>query len=212
MCSIWPGSTTFAAPRASLSAAWRRTSCPPFICWTGCADRAGQPDSRGRLRSRSSARRRLPSAASLQFEQRNAGPLRSSSWTHVRAAGMCRQTLQSDRSGIFGRAVRADRAKNHAHGDGGGPDPLRLSTLHETRDFLDVRDAVRAYSAILSRGESGKTYFVGSGRSRTLGEMIRLFEARSAGRSRWQLKTVRLPPHRNKGRPRRLRSSAGRRR
>lgn len=55
--------------------------------------------------------------------------------------------------------------------------PFRLSSLHETRDFLDVRDAVRAYSAILSRGESGKTYFVGSGRSRTLGEMIRLFEA-----------------------------------
>lgn len=55
--------------------------------------------------------------------------------------------------------------------------PFRLSSLHETRDFLDVRDAVRAYGVILRKGESGKTYFVGSGRTRTLGEMIRLFEA-----------------------------------
>lgn len=58
----------------------------------------------------------------------------------------------------------------------GGRKPFRLSSLHETRDFLDVRDAVRAYGSILLRGESGRTYFVGTGRERTLGEIIRLFE------------------------------------
>lgn len=50
---------------------------------------------------------------------------------------------------------------------------FRLSSAAETRDFVDVRDAVRAYEIILRRGQSGVVYGIGSGYSRTLGEVAK---------------------------------------
>ncbi|MDT3428346.1 GDP-4-dehydro-6-deoxy-D-mannose reductase [Paenibacillus forsythiae] len=59
--------------------------------------------------------------------------------------------------------------------------PFRLSSRLEQRDFLDVRDAVRAYDCILKRGEPGIVYRIDSGRPRRLGEvaerMLRLTRA-----------------------------------
>ncbi|MDP1421840.1 NAD-dependent epimerase/dehydratase family protein [Peribacillus simplex] len=40
------------------------------------------------------------------------------------------------------------------------------------RDFLDVRDAVRAYEILLKKGKSGEIYDVASGNNCTLGEII----------------------------------------
>jgi GDP-4-dehydro-6-deoxy-D-mannose reductase len=40
---------------------------------------------------------------------------------------------------------------------------LVVGDIDVTRDFSDVRDVVRAYAAILGRGQAGQTYNVGSG-------------------------------------------------
>ncbi|KWX75189.1 hypothetical protein AMQ84_18145 [Paenibacillus riograndensis] len=47
--------------------------------------------------------------------------------------------------------------------------PFRLSSRFALRDFLDVRDAVRAYDCILRSGEPGKVYRIDSGTLRGLG-------------------------------------------
>uniref|UniRef100_A0A4Y8PQQ2 NAD-dependent epimerase/dehydratase domain-containing protein n=2 Tax=Paenibacillus athensensis TaxID=1967502 RepID=A0A4Y8PQQ2_9BACL len=47
--------------------------------------------------------------------------------------------------------------------------PFSLSSAIEERDYLDVRDAVRAYEALLAAGEPGGVYPVASGVNRSLG-------------------------------------------
>lgn len=54
--------------------------------------------------------------------------------------------------------------------------PFRLSSLTEKRDYLDVRDAIRAYDRILTHGASGALYRFGSGRSRSLGDVVDVFK------------------------------------
>lgn len=49
--------------------------------------------------------------------------------------------------------------------------PFILSSRTERRDFLDARDAVRAYAVLLSMGQSGATYQIDSGTERTLYEV-----------------------------------------
>lgn len=49
--------------------------------------------------------------------------------------------------------------------------PFILSSRTARRDFLDVRDAVRAYAVLLSMGQSGTTYQIDSGIERTLYEV-----------------------------------------
>lgn len=49
--------------------------------------------------------------------------------------------------------------------------PFILSSRTEQRDFLDVRDAVRAYAVLLSNGQSGATYQIDTGIERTLYEV-----------------------------------------
>jgi GDP-4-dehydro-6-deoxy-D-mannose reductase len=55
--------------------------------------------------------------------------------------------------------------------------PFRLSSLIEERDYLDVRDAVKAYAYILQYGTSGTVYPVGSGSNRTIGEIVNVFQS-----------------------------------
>lgn len=52
---------------------------------------------------------------------------------------------------------------------------LRISNLNAKRDFLDVRDAIAAYELLLLKGESGKTYDVGTGKLNTLLEIVNAF-------------------------------------
>lgn len=48
---------------------------------------------------------------------------------------------------------------------------FRISSRFESRDFLDVRDAVAAYGVLLKSGSSGMTYPIDSGKEHTLGEL-----------------------------------------
>lgn len=52
---------------------------------------------------------------------------------------------------------------------------LELGNIDVRRDFLDVRDTVSAYLAILQKGRPGETYNVSSGKSPTLRELINTF-------------------------------------
>lgn len=66
-------------------------------------------------------------------------------------------------------------------------EPFFLSSRWARRDFLDVRDAVRAYGLLLAFGRSGEEYPVCSGEERTLLEIAETLE-KLAGRSielRW---------------------------
>ncbi|OXM17105.1 NAD-dependent epimerase/dehydratase family protein [Paenibacillus herberti] len=59
---------------------------------------------------------------------------------------------------------------------GSQPSPVfRLSSATEQRDFLDVRDAVRAYETLLERGIPGRSYAMASGRMTSLGELAELY-------------------------------------
>jgi len=53
------------------------------------------------------------------------------------------------------------------------PPVIRAGDVDVTRDFTDVRDVVAAYAAILSGGTTGTIYVVGSGRERTLRDVLR---------------------------------------
>lgn len=52
---------------------------------------------------------------------------------------------------------------------------LNVSNLNNRLDFLDVRDAVKAYDCLLKKGKSGDIYDVSSGKSHSLGEIINMF-------------------------------------
>ena len=52
---------------------------------------------------------------------------------------------------------------------------LNVSNLNNRLDFLDVRDAVKAYDCLLKKGKSGDIYDVSSGKSHSLGEIINIF-------------------------------------
>lgn len=51
---------------------------------------------------------------------------------------------------------------------------LRVGNLEGVRDFSDVRDVVAAYLLLLERGEVGRVYNVGSGRGRSVREVLDL--------------------------------------
>jgi len=48
---------------------------------------------------------------------------------------------------------------------------LEINNLYATRDFIDVRDAVKAYEVLLRKGVSKEIYPISSGKSRTLEEI-----------------------------------------
>lgn len=56
---------------------------------------------------------------------------------------------------------------------------LEVNNLLSQRDFLDVRDAVRAYEFLLTKGKSGEIYDIASGSSRTLEEIVNGFKSLS---------------------------------
>lgn len=52
------------------------------------------------------------------------------------------------------------------------PPVLKVGDIEVTRDFTDVEDVVRAYFALLERGESGTIYNIGANREVRLGEIL----------------------------------------
>lgn len=53
---------------------------------------------------------------------------------------------------------------------------IAVHNLLVERDFLDVRDAVKAYETLLLKGKSKKIYEINSGKTRSLNDIIHLFK------------------------------------
>ena len=81
------------------------------------------------------------------------------------------------------RFVLPSFARQLAHIKRGTLEPvLHVGNLDVRRDFLDVRDGVRGYLAIMERGENGEAYNVCSGESRLLEEVVtKLVELSNTG-------------------------------
>ncbi len=74
--------------------------------------------------------------------------------------------------------IVATLAKQIAESEAGLREPvLEHGDLGSKRDLTDVRDMVRAYWALLDRGEPGEAYNIGSGTTRTAEEVLRGFLA-----------------------------------
>jgi GDP-4-dehydro-6-deoxy-D-mannose reductase len=64
-------------------------------------------------------------------------------------------------------------ARQIAEAETGDREPVvRVGNLEAYRDFTDVRDVVRAYLAVLERGEAGSVYNVCSGVARRIGDLL----------------------------------------
>lgn len=57
---------------------------------------------------------------------------------------------------------------------------LTVNNLYAQRDFLDVRDAIRAYEKLFNIGKAGSVYEITSGRSRYLKEITDLLQTLSS--------------------------------
>jgi GDP-4-dehydro-6-deoxy-D-mannose reductase len=74
---------------------------------------------------------------------------------------------QSDRFVVSNFAKQIEEIKRHSR------DPvLEVGDIDVSRDFLDVRDVVRAYQQLLECGENGETYNVCSGVERSIREIL----------------------------------------
>ncbi|HTZ54273.1 MAG TPA: GDP-mannose 4,6-dehydratase [Candidatus Acidoferrum sp.] len=71
------------------------------------------------------------------------------------------------------RFVVANFAAQLAQIAAGAPPQLYVGNLDAKRDFLDVRDVVRAYVALASDGGSGEIYNVCSGEARSIRDVLR---------------------------------------
>ncbi|WP_167747041.1 NAD-dependent epimerase/dehydratase family protein [Cohnella luojiensis] len=88
--------------------------------------------------------------------------------------------------GLCGRLARW-AAEMEEEREGAGREPFFLSSLHESRDFLDVRDAVAAYERLLSEGTPGEVYALESGIFRTLEDVKNAFDAASTTELPWRI-------------------------
>ncbi|MGH7703522.1 MAG: NAD-dependent epimerase/dehydratase family protein [Gemmatimonadales bacterium] len=73
---------------------------------------------------------------------------------------------QSDRYVVPGFLARLRAAKR------AGAQAVKTGNLEPVRDFLDVRDVVAAYLALLERGEPGEVYNIASGQGTTLRDLF----------------------------------------
>ena len=71
---------------------------------------------------------------------------------------------------------------------------IQVGNLDSKRDFLDVRDLVRAYTFLLERGMSGEVYNIGSGQVISIREILNLFFEKTACKVDIQVKAERLRP------------------
>lgn len=81
-----------------------------------------------------------------------------------------------------------------AMGRGEAEPVLRVGNLEARRDFLDVRDVVRAYRLLLERGEPGGTYNVCSGVAHRLREVVDRMVALSGTGARVEVDPERVRP------------------
>lgn len=77
---------------------------------------------------------------------------------------------------------------------GAGERVLRVGNLDARRDFLDVRDVVRAYIVLLEHGEAGVSYNVCSGRALRLREIVDAMVALTDAHIRVEVDPARVRP------------------
>ncbi len=96
---------------------------------------------------------------------------------------------QSDRFAIsaFARQIAEIEAGQRAP-------VVRVGNLDARRDFLDVRDVVRAYLLALTRGEPGAVYNIGSGIAMGIGEALAMLLALSTAAIAVETDPERLRP------------------
>jgi GDP-4-dehydro-6-deoxy-D-mannose reductase len=56
--------------------------------------------------------------------------------------------------------------------EGDGVCRLELGNIDTRRDFLDVRDVVRAYALLLEKGDPSQVYLAATGRSHAIGDLV----------------------------------------
>jgi GDP-4-dehydro-6-deoxy-D-mannose reductase len=79
------------------------------------------------------------------------------------------------------RFVASSFAKQIVEIERGRREPvLRLGNMAAQRDFTDVRDMVRAYILAIQKGEPGEVYNIGSGRARSVRELLDIMLAHSS--------------------------------
>jgi GDP-4-dehydro-6-deoxy-D-mannose reductase len=59
------------------------------------------------------------------------------------------------------------------------PPVIEVGNLDTRRDFSDVRDVVRAYVSLITSGESGQVYNVGSGKAHAVRDVLEILMAKS---------------------------------
>jgi len=69
-----------------------------------------------------------------------------------------------------------------------------VGDLTSKRDITDVRDMVRAYWMMLDKGEPGEVYNIGSGTTRTMGEMLEMLLGMSTAKIEIKQDPARLRP------------------
>jgi GDP-4-dehydro-6-deoxy-D-mannose reductase len=124
------------------------------------------------------------------------------------------QELLTCRASQDGAAPRIARAFNHvgprqspsfaasgfarqiAEMEAGRREPeMIVGNLDAKRDLTDVHDTVRAYRAILERGQTGRPYNVCSGRAILIGDLLERLAARSRIRVRIRVDETRFRPN-----------------
>jgi GDP-4-dehydro-6-deoxy-D-mannose reductase len=87
---------------------------------------------------------------------------------------------------------------------------LRTGNLESIRDFLDVRDVVEAYAALLDRRVPAGVYNVASGTGQRIGALLERLMEIAGVRAEIRVDPLRLrPPDRSIGDARRLRAATG---
>lgn len=71
---------------------------------------------------------------------------------------------------------------------------IHVGNLDSRRDFTDVRDVVRAYIALIERGQAGEIYNVGSGTGRSIRSLLDALRSRSQVEVTIQTDPERLRP------------------
>ena len=86
-------------------------------------------------------------------------------------------------------------AKQIALIEAGRQEPvIRVGNLSAQRDFSDVRDVVRAYYLVVTKGQPGEVYNIGSGQPRTVQSLLETMLSLSAAHIRVEFDPERMRP------------------
>jgi len=95
--------------------------------------------------------------------------------------------MQREEFAVASFAAQIARAERSGH-----PARLHVGNLDAVRDFLDVRDVVRAYRLLAAEGRAGEVYNVCSGVGRRIGDVLAMLVARARVKVDVEVETSRL--------------------